>query len=161
MKKWHMFHMGRQGPMISHLMFADDLLFFGEATESQMKCVINTLNTLCSMSGQEVNNKKTSILFSLNVSRITKNRLLQISQFKETHDFRKYLGVPLMGRKLKAFDYQYMAEQISNKLTSWKSNHLSFAGRVTLAKTILQAISIYLMMSDMLPKRCIDQIHRT
>lgn len=63
MKKWHMFHMGRQGLMISHLMFADDLLLFGEATESQMKCVINTLNTLCSMSGQEVSNKKLVFFF--------------------------------------------------------------------------------------------------
>lgn len=53
-KNWKAIKIGKHGDMISHLMFADDLLLFGEATERQMKCVTNTLNLLCSMLGQEV-----------------------------------------------------------------------------------------------------------
>jgi hypothetical protein len=52
--KWEGIKVGKNGPMISHLMFADDLLLFGEATEEQMECMINSLNNFCSMSGQEV-----------------------------------------------------------------------------------------------------------
>ncbi|MCI14727.1 ribonuclease H protein [Trifolium medium] len=66
---WKTLRAGRNGPLVSYLMFADDLLLFGEANEKQMKCVMEILNKFCKMSGQEVSNEKTSILFSKNVDR--------------------------------------------------------------------------------------------
>ncbi|MCH81648.1 putative ribonuclease H protein, partial [Trifolium medium] len=51
--KWRGIKAGRAGPMVSHLMFADDLLLFGEASEKQMQCVLDILNEFCSLSGQE------------------------------------------------------------------------------------------------------------
>jgi hypothetical protein len=46
------------------------------------------------------------------------------------------------------------------KLTSWKANHLSFVGRVTLAKCVMEAISVYPMMTTIIPKSCFDEIQR-
>ncbi|PNY05313.1 ribonuclease H [Trifolium pratense] len=66
---WKTMHAGRNDPLVSHLMFADDLLLFGEANERQMKCVMEILNKFCKISGQEVSNEKISILFSKNVDR--------------------------------------------------------------------------------------------
>lgn len=40
---WKAVKMGSQGPKISHLMFANDLLLFGEVIEKQMQCVMETL----------------------------------------------------------------------------------------------------------------------
>lgn len=37
---------------MSHLMFADDLVLFGEASERQMSCVLSILNLFCAISGQ-------------------------------------------------------------------------------------------------------------
>lgn len=54
-KKWKDPRMGKYGPMISDLMFADDLLLFGEAKENQMICVMNILKNISEMSRQEVN----------------------------------------------------------------------------------------------------------
>jgi hypothetical protein len=67
---WKSIKAGRRGLMVSHLMFADDFLLFGEATENQMWCVTNTLNHFCMLSGQKVSHEKTSILFSKKVSRL-------------------------------------------------------------------------------------------
>ncbi|WJX47132.1 hypothetical protein P8452_33857 [Trifolium repens] len=158
--KWIGIKAGRAGPMVSHLMFADDLLLFGEATEKQMRCVTNTLNQFCSMSGQEVSYEKTSILFSRNVERGLKNKLINMSGFKETSDFGKYLGVPLNGRAPKRSDFQYIIDQVNSKLAAWKANQLSFAGRVTLAKSVIEAVPIYPMMSTKIPKACLDEIHK-
>jgi hypothetical protein len=53
--------------IVSHLMFADDLLLFDQATGRQMQCVMNILNKFCLLSGQKVSIEKTSILFSNDV----------------------------------------------------------------------------------------------
>lgn len=46
------------------------------------------------------------------------------------------------------------------RLTMWKTSHLSFAGRVTLAKSVLEAILIYNMMSAKIPRTCLDDIQK-
>ncbi|GAU34270.1 hypothetical protein TSUD_321160 [Trifolium subterraneum] len=158
--KWRGIKAGRNGPMISHLMFADDLLLFGSASVDQMRCVVDSLNLFCSMSGQEVSQDKTSVMFSRNVERSLRTKLLSITGYKETSNFGKYLGVPLHGRALKKADFQYLLDQASMKLSLWKANHLSFAGRVTLAKSVIEAIPNYPMMSSLIPKACLDEIQR-
>jgi hypothetical protein len=35
-------------------MFADDLLLFGEATEEQVRCMVDTVNRFCSLSEKQV-----------------------------------------------------------------------------------------------------------
>lgn len=65
---WKPMKAGRNGPSISHLMFADDLLLFSEASQNQMNIILDCLNMFCSISGQKVNARKTSICFSKNVS---------------------------------------------------------------------------------------------
>jgi hypothetical protein len=146
--------------VVSHLIFADDLLLFGEATTKQMRCVMDVLNRFCNLSGQEVSQEKTSIIFSKGVQRGMRDKLLRLSGFRETTDLGKYLGVPLTGRAPKITDYQYLIDQVSNKLSAWKARQLSFAGRVTLAKSVLEAVPIYPMMTTKIPKTCLEAIQR-
>jgi hypothetical protein len=77
-------------------MFANDLLLFGEANERQIKCIMEILNKFCKMSRQEVSNEKTSILFSKNVDKNIRHRLVQLSGSPEMDQLGKYLGVPLI-----------------------------------------------------------------
>ncbi|CAJ2645411.1 unnamed protein product [Trifolium pratense] len=158
--EWRGIKAGRSGPMVSHLMFADDLLLFGEASEKQMRCVMNILNKFCLMSGQEVSQEKTSILFSKNVNSGMRDKLLHLSGFREAYDLDKYLGVPLIGRAPKKADYQYLIDQVSNKLVKWKARQLSFAGRVTLAKSVLEAVPTYPMMTSRIPQSYLDEIQK-
>jgi hypothetical protein len=112
------------------------------------------------MSGQEVSREKTSILFSKNVDRNTRVKLVQMSGFRESNQLGKYLGVPLKGRAPRREDFQYVIDQVSAKLTNWKAQHLSFAGRVTLAKSVIEAIPIYPMMTNKIPKSCLEEIQK-
>jgi mannosylglycoprotein endo-beta-mannosidase len=159
-RSWKGIKAGRTGLMISHLMFADDLLLFGEASESQMKCVLDSLHLFCSMSGQETSQEKTSVMFSDNVERNIRNKLLHMYGFKESSNFGNYLGVPLHGRAPRKADFQYLLDQVSSKLSMWKATHLSFTRRVTLAKSVIEAIPTYPMMSTLIPKACLDEIQK-
>jgi hypothetical protein len=49
---------------------------------------------------------------------------------------------------------------VQSKLSAWKAKQLSFAGRLTLAKSVLEAVPIYTMMTEKIPKSCLEDIHR-
>lgn len=65
---WKPFCMGRKDPLISHFMFADDLLLCGQASTKHMKCTLDTMHLFGEMLGQQISQEKTRIFFSKNVS---------------------------------------------------------------------------------------------
>jgi hypothetical protein len=83
-----------------------------------------------------------------------------MSGFRETNQLGKYLGVPLTGKAPRRQDFQYIIDQVSAKLSNWKAQQLSFAGRVTLAKSVIEAVPIYPMMTNKIPKSCLEEIQK-
>ncbi|MCH86180.1 RNA-directed DNA polymerase (Reverse transcriptase) [Trifolium medium] len=161
--RWKPMRAGRNGPWISHLMFVDDLLIFGQATTETMTAVREVLDTFSAMSGHKVNYDKSSIFFSENVCTSLRTILSAQSGFKETNTLGNYLGVPALGRTPRVNDFNYLIEKVKKSLAGWKSKQLSLAGRITLAKSVIQAIPVYPMMSMPIPKSClykIDKIQR-
>ncbi|KAI5410240.1 hypothetical protein KIW84_055653 [Lathyrus oleraceus] len=149
---WKALKVGRHGPTVSHLMFVDDILLFGEASNKQIICVNKILNTFCNMSRQEVSQEKTIIFFSKNVSNNVQNQLVDISSFSATTYLGKYIGIPLTWKTQKKEDYCHIIDQVKSKLTSWKGNHLAFEGRVTLAKSVMEVMPIHPIMTNIIPK---------
>lgn len=49
---------------------------------------------------------------------------------------------------------------VKNKLSSWKASQLSFAGRVTLSKAVVEALPLYPMMTCVIPKACFRNIKK-
>jgi hypothetical protein len=83
-----------------------------------------------------------------------------MSGFRGATNLGKYLGVPLNGRAPKRVDFQYLITHMQNKLAAWKAKNLSFAGRVTLAKSVMEAIPIYPMMTTNIPQLVLHEIQR-
>lgn len=54
--------------------------------------------------------------------------------------------------------FKDMVDKVQNKLHSWKANMLSQAGRLTLAKSVLQSLPIYQFSTIHFPKKYTDQI---
>ena len=54
----------RNGPKLTHLLFADDNLLFCRATRSECQKVLEILSTYEKLSGQKLNNEKTMLFFS-------------------------------------------------------------------------------------------------
>lgn len=70
----------------------------------------------------------------------------------------RYLGLPLMSRKLKISEYSPLLEKIISKLKGWAVKSLSFAGRSQLLKAVIYGAVNFWMTSFMLPKGCIRKI---
>lgn len=152
---------GRNGLFISHLMFADDLLLFCRAMPCHMRSVMQVLDCFCSLSGQKVSEEKTMLFFfSKNVSLETRQEIVGISKFMEVQSLGNYLGVPALGRPPKRSDFRYLMGRVKKKLAGWKASQLSLAGRITLSKSVIEAMPIYPMMTMKLPSACLEEIHR-
>lgn len=72
----------------------------------------------------------------------------------------KYLGVPILHKKISKQTYHYVLDKVNQQLSSWKAKNLSFAGRVTLEKSALQALPTYVMQTVKLPKTLCDEVDR-
>lgn len=70
----------------------------------------------------------------------------------------RYLGLPLVTRRLTATDYQPLLEQIRNRINSWTARYLTFAGRLNLISSILWSIASFWLAAYRLPRQCLCEI---
>ena len=71
----------------------------------------------------------------------------------------KYLGVPLHFDKLKREDIQPLLDKIVRKIARWKGKLLSHAARLTLIKTCLASIPVYLLSFTTFPEWAIKALN--
>ena len=62
--RWKAIPVSRGGTKISHLMFADDVVLFGEASAEQAHMIRSCLNEFCEWSGQKVNTQNEYLFLS-------------------------------------------------------------------------------------------------
>ncbi|CAN1163243.1 LINE-1 retrotransposable element ORF2 protein [Linum perenne] len=148
---WKQIHLVKEGPGLSHLFFADDLVLFGMVNPNQCHSIRNCLDTFCKASGQLVSKDKSRIFFSANVNKASRRHVCRELGFAETNDLGRYLGVPVLHGRINKGTHKYLIERIDKKLEGWKRNTLSLAGRVTLASSVLNSIPAYAMQTTLLP----------
>ncbi|KAK4270478.1 hypothetical protein QN277_023510 [Acacia crassicarpa] len=157
---WRPIKLCRNGPPLSHLFFADDIVLFVEASVFQAEEVKNCLDTFCMASGLKVNASKTRVFFSKNVNHLRRTELCEILGFQVTPDLGKYLGVPLHHERVTTRTYQVLVDKVRKRLSSWNITSLSLAGRSVLASSVTAAIPGYTMQTASLPITTCDDIEK-
>ncbi|KAJ0909970.1 putative reverse transcriptase zinc-binding domain-containing protein [Helianthus annuus] len=71
-----------------------------------------------------------------------------------------YLGVPIGANMKRAKFWNPVVERVSARLSKWKARHLSFAGRLTLAKSVLGSIPAYYLSLFLAPKCVLNKIDK-
>lgn len=159
-KKWKGMRAGRRGPIISHMMFADDLVLFAEANQKQIGVILNCLQVFGDMSGHKLSQEKTSIFFSPNVPLRERREICASSGFKEVAELGRYLGANIATPRKRRDKYSFVVEKMKGRLNGWKAASLSLAGRITLVKSASSSMAYYPMQHDRLPLGVVEEIER-
>lgn len=150
------YHPNTEELKISHLMFADDVMIYFNGDSSSLHGIHETLDDFASWSGLHMNSHKTELFFAgLSQSEST---ALSSYGFPVGSLPIRYLGLPLMHRKLKISEYHPLIDNIMGKFRGWAVKMLSFAGRLVLISTVISGTVNFWISTFMLPKGCIKRI---
>nr|GEW10246.1 zinc finger, CCHC-type [Tanacetum cinerariifolium] len=72
----------------------------------------------------------------------------------------RYLGVPLIAKRLGVKECGCLLDKIKCKISNWKNKYLSYARRLQLIDTVLESINVYWASVFLLPTTIIKEINR-
>ncbi|KAL8116202.1 hypothetical protein AgCh_022629 [Apium graveolens] len=84
----------RGAPSITHMLFVDDSYIFCKADTKEASRVVSLLQMFEKASGQKINEQKSSVFFSRNVSSICRREVCTVLKFTEADESSHYLGLP-------------------------------------------------------------------
>ncbi|KAL6184297.1 hypothetical protein ACLB2K_045700 [Fragaria x ananassa] len=112
--------LGPQQMPISHLLFADDSLFFLKATLDNCLNLSDILHTYCSALGQRINIDKSSLFFSPNTPPQIIHLISSVLNMKIVTDPGRYLGLPTIWGRSKRKALSFVKDAIKKKVANWK-----------------------------------------
>lgn len=134
------------------------LLLCCRADETSMKLQMNEFEQFSMVSGLQANMDKSS-LYIAGVSTNFKDKICSELHLTEGTLPFKYLGVPLSTKKVTISQCMPLVEKIVDKIRSWTSKLLSYAGRIQLIKSVLFEIQTYWAKVFLIPKKIIKLVN--
>ncbi|KAK1439737.1 hypothetical protein QVD17_05557 [Tagetes erecta] len=142
---FHGITLPQNGPILSHLFFADDAIFMGKWSVRNVQNLSRILRCFYLASGLKVNYKKSRI-FGLGVNDNETNVMAGLLKCQVGNFPFKYLGIPMGANMNHIKNWKDVLDIFENRLSSWKANSLSFGGRITLLKSVLGSLPIFLFL---------------
>ena len=141
----------RACPSVSHLLFADNSLFFCKAEPRESEEVIKAVRKYGNASGQCINFDKPSLLFGKQINATIRQELKGVLEIQNEGGMGTYLGIPedISGSKCKFF--AFLKDKLMHKVNGWTCRRLSKGGKEVLIKSILPALPTYVMSTFLLP----------
>ncbi|KAG7584349.1 Ribonuclease H-like superfamily [Arabidopsis suecica] len=139
-------------PSVSHLLFADDSLFFCKANKEQCGVILGILKQYEAVSGQQINFSKSSLQFGYKVDESIKEEIKLALGIHNLGGMGSYLGLPesLGGSKTKIFSF--VQDRLQVRINGWSAKFLSKGGKEVMIKSVVAALPTYVMSCFRLPK---------
>lgn len=139
-------------PLITHLLFADDLLVFSDGSRHSITGIMDVMQQFKEISGLDINPAKTEIFFG-GYDELHCSVVSSLSGFKLGTFPTRYLGLPLNPKRITATTLQPFVEKITNKLHSWTVKSLSFAGKIKMVSSVIYGMVNFWSSVFNLPKQ--------
>lgn len=157
---WKPIRASRNGPLLSNLFFADDIMLFSEASPYQAEIICQCLKRFCGASGQKVSLAKSTVYFSNNTPHDARLEVCEKLGMEETADLGMYLGMPTLASRVTRDTFAHLCDKVDRRLAGWKTKHLSLAGRITLAKSTMSSMAYYSMQTAKIPRSLCDELDK-
>jgi len=144
---------------LTHLCFAVVLLVFSAASASSVTTIIGALAEFEHILGLKANPSKSSI-FLAGVAEDVKQNILNTLHMSEGTLPVKYLGVPLITKRLTSIDCEALVNKITTRVDSWLVKKLTFAGPLQLISSVLLSMQVFWANFFILPKKVIRLIEQ-
>ncbi|XP_073133406.1 uncharacterized protein [Henckelia pumila] len=146
---------------ISHLAYADDVIIFANGGSRGLQRLKDFLAHYENCSGQLVNVDKSAMIFPPGWTARRRSRLLQITGFAEGQLPLKYLGAPLFRGNRKCSLFEPLLQSVRKKLEGWESHSLAPGSRMTLIRSVLLSIPIYLCQVIQPPLAVLEKLEHS
>lgn len=144
-------------PMITHLLYVDDILILTKATTKNAECIQYIFHDVHTITGLELDSRKSTLFFSKgarNKYQIAETLKLNIGSLPII-----YLGIPLSKNKLRARDFGWLIDKINKKISHWQSKMLNISGRSELIKTVIYPMLQFWLQFTLIPVTITQRIN--
>ncbi|GJT07883.1 RNA-directed DNA polymerase, eukaryota, reverse transcriptase zinc-binding domain protein [Tanacetum coccineum] len=136
------YNFGCKDLQITHLCFADDLLVLCNGDIGSIRVIKQTLQEFSKASGLVPSLHK-SIVFFGSVPLDSQQLILAELLFSVGTLPVRYLGVPLINKRISLNNCKQLVDKVRCKVQDWKNKDLSYAGRLQLVASMLAAMQLY------------------
>ncbi|GJT82364.1 putative non-LTR retroelement reverse transcriptase [Tanacetum coccineum] len=152
-------HPGCHDMNLTHLCFADDLMVFVEGDKRSIEGALAVFDDFTIHSGLRISLEKSTI-YMAGIRDDVKEDILTDFPFEYGTLPVRYLGLPLLTKKMGAADFAPLIEKIKLQISTWTARQLSFAGRLQLLSSVIFSLTNFWMAAFRLPKSCINKIDK-
>ena len=142
---------------INILQYADDTVFVGEASWDNIIVLKSMLRGFEMVSGLRINYAKSQfgvVGFQPNWA----HDAAQLLNCRQLDIPFHYLGMPIAVKASSRMVWEPLINKFKAKLSKWNQKYLSMGGKVTLIKSVLNALPIYLLSFFKIPQRIVDKL---
>lgn len=150
---------GVGGVPLSHLQFADDSMLFCEAEVVEVVNIKRILRCFELVSDLKINYHK-SVVCGVGVEETLLVDFAQKLNCKVGLLPITYLGLPLGANPGKRKTWKPVLDKVRVRLAGWKIRMLSFAGRLTMVKSILSCLPVYYLSPFKMPEGVAKEFER-
>ncbi|GKC94321.1 RNA-directed DNA polymerase, eukaryota [Tanacetum coccineum] len=147
---------------LSHLFYADDVIFMGQWSDSNITTIVHALECFHKASGLRMNLHKSKLMGIAVEDEKVSRAAMKMGCCTLKTPF-SYLGIKVGGTMSRIKSWDEIVANLHSRLSKWKMKTLSIGGRLNLLKSVLGSIPIYYMSMFKVPSqvlKCLEDIRR-